>query len=738
MEIQKYIKDIHSQLKKIDQSRKKFGSTYDLIIERSDLTFDVLNIVFKAMDTPFYDEARKVNKFAGQLHRKLQAEISTKDLKVLSHHGNHDADWILAHRLRDEHSKKWSTYSKAKKQKAYDEFIGHLENGAFGYLTSDSVGRRMLEVAEQHLSGRFIHNLEAGLIYLYLALEEQDTVGEAAFELWNVYLDEIDDKETAHQYLLTSVDDNYPDALAAYGRAHWGDWLVQEDEKKGLKLIKKSARLGSDWGTDLLADCYFRGLGTRKNARKAFELRKGLSENYSGEVCGQLAEHYLEGKGVKKDFDEGLRLLKKAMKMGDGRSYFNMANLLDYGDEIKEDKVERFKILKESVMLDDPFSLTFNQLAGCYFYGEGTKQNFGKAREIYSQLLEVDSIESQIVEAEVHLEALNYDNPVNVVVHLFNKRLAEHEDCSAVDQFNLAMDYYEGKIVSKDDKKALKWFKLAASRGLSDAQAVLGDMYLEGQGIQKSYKEAIKWYKLAAQQKDADSNHNLGYMYEGGLGVNRSLKIALEYYKIAAKQGIARSQNRLGAEHETGGGLPQDYNLAVKWYRLAAKQDDAMGQNNLGVMYDEGFGVRKNLKKAFELYQLSADQGYAAAQRHLGLMYQSGLGTSKNLRNAVKWFRSGAKKGHHKSQHNLGIMYLEGNGLAQSKLNALVCFYLSRGDGTGWSKESSKEYGDLQTEQVEEANEYISDLEKSMTKSEISKAKSLAEKCVMSDYQTWI
>ena len=44
----------------------------------------------------------------------------------------------------------------------------------------------------------------------------------------------------------------------------------------------------------------------------------------------------------------------------------------------------------------------------------------------------------------------------------------------------------------------------------------------------------------------------------------------------------------------------------------------------------------------------------------------------------------------------------------------------------------------MPTEQVEEANEDILDLEKSMTKSEISKAKSLAEKCVMSDYQTWI
>ena len=430
MKIQNYIKDIQSQLKKIDQNRKKFGSTYDLIVERSDLTFDVLNIVVEATGTPFYDEARKVNKFAGQVHRKLEAEIQTKDLKVLSKHGNHDADWILAHRLREELSNKWSTYSKAKKQKGYEEFIDYLQRGVWGYLISDSVGRRMLEVAEQHLSGRFIYNLEAGLTYLYLALEEPDTVGEAAFQLWNVYLDEIDDKETAHQYLLTSVDADYPDALAAYGRAHWGDWLVEEDEKKSFKLIKKSVGLGSDWGTELLAISYSEGLGARKNARKAFELRNALSEDYSEDMCCELAEHYLEGKGVKRDFYEGLRLLNKAMQIGSGRAHWQMSCLLRsgyiaHGDKIKHDPIKRFKVLEKSVELDKLYSLTFCDLGECYFYGSGTKQNFKKAKEIFTRLLEIGGTGQDRITASWHLEALDYDDPVRALEYVVNKSSAE-------------------------------------------------------------------------------------------------------------------------------------------------------------------------------------------------------------------------------------------------------------------------------------------------------------------------
>ena len=736
MEIHQYIKNIKSQLKKIDQKRKKNGSSYGLIVERSNLTFDVLNIVFEARDTPFYDEARNVNKFAGQLHRKLEAEISLKDLKILAYHGNTDADWILAQRLRDAHSKKWSTYSTAKKQKAYKEFIGHLENGAFVYLTSNSAGLRMMEVAEQHLSGRFIYNLEAGLTYLLLALDEPDTVGEAAFGLWNVYFDEIGDKETALQYLLISVDANYPEALAAYGRAHWGDWLVEEDEKKAFKLLKRSAELGSGWGTELLATSYSLGLGIRKNASKAFELRQTLSENYSGEVCRQLACHYLEGEGIKKDFDEGLRLLQKAMKMGDGKAHWEMANLLEHGDEIEKNSVERFKVLKKSVALDEPYSLTFNKLAACYFYGKGTKQDFEKARDIYTQLLEVGSIESQVIQAEWHLEALDYHDPVEAIDFVINKSCAADGD--AQHQYDLGVHYYEGKIIPRDDKEAVKWFKFAAKQDHPNAQAMLGEMYFNGHGIRKSYKEALKWYHLASQMGEASSNHNLGFMYETGLGVDRDNEKAFEFYAIAAKHGIALSQNRLGAAHEVGEVLSQDYKLAVKWYRLAANQGDPMGQNNLGVMYDQGFGVRKSIKKAFELYQLSAKQDYSPAQTRLGVMYQYGEGVPKSSQKAIEWYRRAAKRGHHKAQYNLGFFYKDGDHLGQSNLNAYVCFHLAQGDGSGWSKELSTRYLNISCEQVEHANEEILELEKSMKKSEISEAKALAEKCITSAYQTWI
>ena len=46
------------------------------------------------------------------------------------------------------------------------------------------------------------------------------------------------------------------------------------------------------------------------------------------------------------------------------------------------------------------------------------------------------------------------------------------------------------------------------------AQNNLGEMYANGQGVSKNEKEATKWTRLAASQGYALAQANLGTMYE--------------------------------------------------------------------------------------------------------------------------------------------------------------------------------------------------------------------------------
>jgi TPR repeat protein len=69
--------------------------------------------------------------------------------------------------------------------------------------------------------------------------------------------------------------------------------------------------------------------------------------------------------------------------------------------------------------------------------------------------------------------------------------------------------YANDRGVIQDDKEAVKWYRLAAEQGQSDAQYNLGLKYAKGQGVIQDYKEAVRLFGLAAAQGNAQGRANL-------------------------------------------------------------------------------------------------------------------------------------------------------------------------------------------------------------------------------------
>ena len=59
-------------------------------------------------------------------------------------------------------------------------------------------------------------------------------------------------------------------------------------------------------------------------------------------------------------------------------------------------------------------------------------------------------------------------------------------------QFRLGMWYSDDEGDIKDDKEAVKWFRMASEQGHAGSQHSLGWMYYIGWGVIKDYKEAVK------------------------------------------------------------------------------------------------------------------------------------------------------------------------------------------------------------------------------------------------------
>jgi TPR repeat protein len=112
--------------------------------------------------------------------------------------------------------------------------------------------------AESLLGNMLYMEKDFELAYKYLLrFESKDgTLDEALFQ-WNLFRCYLyDDNCTtdinkALSYLRRAVKLEHPDALATLGKFHYyGDYNVSKSEKKAMRLLKKSADLGSDIGKE--------------------------------------------------------------------------------------------------------------------------------------------------------------------------------------------------------------------------------------------------------------------------------------------------------------------------------------------------------------------------------------------------------------------------------------------------------------------------------------------------------
>lgn len=160
-----------------------------------------------------------------------------------------------------------------------------------------------------------------------------------------------------------------------------------------------------------------------------------------------------------------------------------------------------------------------------------------------------------------------------------------------------------------------------------------------------------------------------------------------------------------------------DYPAVAELLKPLARQGEAWAQHELGYMYDDGRGVPEDNKEAVKWYRLAAEQGYAIAQYNLGNAYRTGTGVPQNAKKAMKWYLLAAEQVDTSAQYNLGKMYFHGEGIRESKVLAYMWWNLASANG----HENASTGKDI--------------IAKSMTSSQIEKARELSRKCLKNNYK---
>ncbi len=88
-----------------------------------------------------------------------------------------------------------------------------------------------------------------------------------------------------------------------------------------------------------------------------------------------------------------------------------------------------------------------------------------------------------------------------------------------------------------DIQNTLKYYKLAASKGLVKAYFNLGLCYKLGKVVKQDFLKAFEYFLFASDQGHARSYFQIAEIYEKGLGRNKDMVKAKEYYKKARYYG---------------------------------------------------------------------------------------------------------------------------------------------------------------------------------------------------------
>lgn len=161
---------------------------------------------------------------------------------------------------------------------------------------------------------------------------------------------------------------------------------------------------------------------------------------------------------------------------------------------------------------------------------------------------------------------------------------------NAAAEFQIGVNYTEGKGVPSDLAEAAKWYEKAAAKGLAPAQYRLASLYEKGRGVPKDLAKAREWYVKAAEAGNAKAMHNLAVLYAEGAEGAPNFTEAARWFKSAAEHGVPDSLFNLGILHARGLGVPKDLPESYKWFAIAAKQGDgeaAKKRDDIANMMDQ-------------------------------------------------------------------------------------------------------------------------------------------------------
>ena len=173
------------------------------------------------------------------------------------------------------------------------------------------------------------------------------------------------------------------------------------------------------------------------------------------------------------------------------------------------------------------------------------------------------------------------------------------DEMSPEEMYKLASNAYADEYKRKNICHILAYMRKSAKSGYTPAMRFLGRYYSDSKdGLEPDYQESFKWYKMAANKGMEEAEYIVAKCYEEGKGVKKDLKKAFELYKSASEKGDAEAINALGQYYMHGLVVKSDESKAYSLFKKSVGLGCVDALYNLSACYLKGIGVEADFLKA--------------------------------------------------------------------------------------------------------------------------------------------
>ena len=165
-------------------------------------------------------------------------------------------------------------------------------------------------------------------------------------------------------------------------------------------------------------------------------------------------------------------------------------------------------------------------------------------------------------------------------------------------QFRYALLLIEGKVVERDDATARDLMKAAADAGNPLAAFNYGQMLIQSAPT-GGFGDAISYFRMAAEKGVPDAEYALSQLYAYGKGVEKADDAqARHWLQEAARSGHDLAQIELGIWLINGRGGPADPTEGFLWLKGAAERGNPIAVNRVAHLYKDGIGTPRDRAEA--------------------------------------------------------------------------------------------------------------------------------------------